>query len=245
MFTKGQDVDLPLVQPRVLVCDIDGTLTDEKKIISTKAILGLRSIESHGISVILATGSITPVALSLSSFIGTSGPVISEGGGVIDFPQENLSERLADGNRSREAAIWLGKNKPNIDPKGIPSNKWRTTEWCLKPDYDVNEIVRLLAKSPFPDLNVTYTGFGIHLSPPNISKGNALTIVSDSINIPLNQMISVGDNDNDISMFNITGWSIAVGGASIGARNSASFVANKIRGDAVAELCNRLIKDYN
>lgn len=45
------------------------------------------------------------------------------------------------------------------------------------------------------------------------SKGNALVHLADYFNIPLENTVAIGDNYNDISMFNVAGVSIAMGNA--------------------------------
>lgn len=69
--------------PRVVAVDIDGTLTDENKQLSTVAINALRRLEENGIPVVLSTGNVRPVAYGLWRFLGLSGPICCENGGVI------------------------------------------------------------------------------------------------------------------------------------------------------------------
>ena len=109
----------PTWRPSALASDIDGTLTDRHKILDLDAVAGLRALEAANIPVVLATGSVTPTAQSLAQFIGTTGPIISEGGGVIRWPQRGLEEHLADGGRARQAAKWLAERMPGLDPSGI------------------------------------------------------------------------------------------------------------------------------
>ena len=83
---------------KALVTDIDGSLTDSKRRISTRAIEALRVLEDRGICVMLASGNVLPLAYGLSSFIGISGPVIAENGGVVFYNYE--VKYLADRKKS-------------------------------------------------------------------------------------------------------------------------------------------------
>ena len=51
--------------PRVVVIDIDGTITDGKKHLSTEAVQAVRRLEDAGIPVVLATGNVRPVTYGL------------------------------------------------------------------------------------------------------------------------------------------------------------------------------------
>ena len=57
--------------PSVVVIDIDGTITDGKKHLSTEAVQALRKLDDAGIPVVLATG--TPVQSPTAS--GCFGPL--------------------------------------------------------------------------------------------------------------------------------------------------------------------------
>ena len=72
--------------PSVVVIDIDGTITDGKKHLSTEAVLAIRKLEDAGVPVVLATGNVRPVTYGLWRFLGLSAPMCCENGGVIWHP---------------------------------------------------------------------------------------------------------------------------------------------------------------
>ncbi|MGC8609583.1 MAG: HAD hydrolase family protein, partial [Thermoplasmata archaeon] len=73
---------------RLVAMDVDGTITDKKRLISTKAIESIRQAENNGITVSLLSGNVIPVVYSLKVFIGINGPVFGENGGVM-FDNDN------------------------------------------------------------------------------------------------------------------------------------------------------------
>ncbi len=95
---------------KALVTDIDGSITDGKRRISIAAIEVLRKVEEKGIPVMLASGNVLPIAYGLSSFIGLSGPVIAENGGVVYYKKE--VKYLADRKRCDEAFEMLKSYLP-------------------------------------------------------------------------------------------------------------------------------------
>ena len=71
------------------------------------------------------------------------------------------------------------------------------------------------ALAKFDGLTVTSSGRGnIEINHRGISKGNALEKLLTKYNIPLGETIAIGDNLNDVSMFEKAGLSIAMGNAS-------------------------------
>lgn len=67
----------------------------------------------------------------------------------------------------------------------------------------------------FDGLTITSSGKGnIEINHRGISKGNALEKLLSQYGIPLEETIAIGDNLNDVSMFEKAGLSIAMGNAS-------------------------------
>ena len=61
--------------PKVVAFDIDGTLTDENKLLDMHAVEALRRLETAGITVVLATGNVRAITYGLWRFIGLKGPI--------------------------------------------------------------------------------------------------------------------------------------------------------------------------
>lgn len=62
--------------------------------------------------------------------------------------------------------------------------------------------------------SIVSSGIGnFEIMAPNVSKGNALYQLSNYLDIPLSDVMSIGDNYNDLSMFEVSGVSVAMGNA--------------------------------
>ena len=197
--------------PKAIAVDIDGTLTDSNKEIYLEAIEALRRLEAAGIPIILATGNVRAITYGLWRFIGATGPMVCENGGVVWHPDWDEPIVRADGSRARKAGQML-EDKLGIDSRGITTNAWRESEWCLFPDENLEDVAELISKSEFSDLSVVKTGFAIHLMEPHLSKGEGLSIALEKMNLDPSEILAVGDAPNDISMFKLVGHSVAVGG---------------------------------
>lgn len=198
-------------KPKAVAVDIDGTITDSNKAIHLGAIDSLRRLEEAGITVILSTGNVRAVTYGLWRFLGVSGPMVCENGGVVWHPSWGEPIVRAEGARARAAGQML-EDRLGLDSKGITTNVWRESEWCLFPDEDLAAINELISNSEYSDLLVVKTGFAIHLMEPHLSKAEGLLIALDKIGIKPEEVLAIGDAPNDISMFKLVGHSVAVGG---------------------------------
>ena len=86
---------------------------------------------------------------------------------------------------------------------------------------------KLLEKgSPIPGIAFLRTGDGIiELNSTNASKGNALYILCEKLGIQLENVLAIGDNENDISMLQAAGISAAMRNAEDDVKQAAKFVA--------------------
>ena len=73
------------------------------------------------------------------------------------------------------------------------------------------------------------------------SKGNALTILSKYLNIPIENTIAIGNDKNDISMFKVAGLSVAVDNASDDIKSKVDCITLSNDEDGVAVFLETLI----
>ncbi|MGA8599957.1 MAG: HAD family hydrolase [Beijerinckiaceae bacterium] len=82
----------------------------------------------------------------------------------------------------------------------------------------------------------------LDITPPSVNKGTVVEALARHLEIPAAEIVTVGDMDNDVSMFKKSGFSIAVGNASDAARAAASVVCDRTNDtDAFAEAVERFI----
>jgi len=194
----------------MIVFDVDGTLLDSDGFHDEFVHLA-RRVNNEVMPVSIASGRTLPNITPILQSIGASGFIIAENGGVVwDSSNGHEILTLSDGSRSKEAAEWLATKIEGLDPRGIESNRWRETEWCLKETGQFDRMVGLLEESEWADLVVVQTGFAIHIVKPGIDKGNALRIALERRGVESSRVIACGDAQNDISMFNLVGFSVAV-----------------------------------
>ena len=227
--------------PKAIAVDIDGTITDYNKKLHLEAIQSLRRLEDAGIPIILATGNVRAITYGLWRFIGASGPMVCENGGVVWHPDWNGPIVRADGERARECATKMAQDI-EIDPKGITTNAWRESEWCLFADEDLDAVNNWVSNSVYSDLSVVRTGFAIHLMEPHLSKGEGLKVALEKMGLSPEDVLAVGDAPNDIPMFQLVGHSVAVGGCFDSLAAVAKVISPHPHGDTFTPLVDAILK---
>ena len=134
-----------------------------------------RKVDSEVMTVSLASGRTLPNVTPIRQSLGVSGFIVAENGGMVwDSEEGHDIVALEDGSRAREAAEWLATKIEGLDPRGIESNRWRETEWCLK-ETGAHEAMRgFLDDSEWADLEVVETGFAVHIAKPGLDKSRGL-----------------------------------------------------------------------
>jgi len=227
--------------PSYVAIDIDGTITDENKLLDGEAVNALRRLEKAGIPVILSTGNVRAITYGLWRFIGLRGPMCCENGGVLWDPSWDEPLIRADPQDAKNAANWLEKQIAGLDPKGIGTNQWRESEWCLRVDEPYEEICALLEKSPYHHLSVVRTGFAIHLMDGLLSKGQGLEALFRIKSIQPDEVLAIGDAPNDISMFELCGHAIAVSDEFPTVVASADVVSHEPRSKAIPKIVDEIL----
>ena len=194
----------------MIVFDVDGTLLDSNGF--HDELVGLvRRLDREVMAVSLASGRTLPNVTPIMQAIGAKGFIVAENGGMVwDSLEGHAIRSLSNGSRAREAAEWLATKIQGLDPKGIESNRWRETEWCLKETEEFEIMESLIANSEWSDLEVVPTGFAVHIAKPGINKANGLKIAFQQRGVDPSRVIACGDAPNDIPMFDFVGYSVAV-----------------------------------
>ena len=142
--------------------------------------------------------------------------------GILDWDEPLVR---ASGDEAKSAAEWLESQHSDIDAKGIQTNAWRESEWCLFADEDLEVVTSSIEESDWSNLDVVRTGFAIHLMEPHLSKGSGLELILKRMGLDASDLLSVGDAPNDLSMFAMSGWSVAVGTPFADVRDAADVVS--------------------
>lgn len=213
---------------KAISVDIDGTLTDDSGRVSCRAIEVLRHEAERGITVMLVTGNVLPIAYALSYYLGFNGPVIAENGGVVSRGFE--VKKLGSKEEPMRAYEHLCEH---MTAERIFSDKWRETEVAIKPEYDLHQVREYMRSF---NVKVVTTGWAYHIMNRDTDKAVGLRYVCDNwLKIGLDEVAAIGDSDNDANMIKCSGYGITLANGSEICKENADFIASRPNGDGIIE----------
>ena len=219
---------------RAMVVDIDGTLSDENRVLCPKALQALRSLK---VPVILSTGNTHCFTRAVSVLLGTPRIFISENGGVISLSEDDM-EILADPKVCEEAFQKLSAEFPI---KKYNSSRYRFTDIALERDFDVASVVRRAQELGLP-VDIIDTTYAVHIKDRRVDKGTGLARIAEHMQIDLSQFAAIGDSNSDLPMFRLAGYRASVGNASVELKSISDYVAKAKFGNGFAEIVNHMIE---
>ncbi|HIY93728.1 Cof-type HAD-IIB family hydrolase [Companilactobacillus sp. HBUAS56275] len=94
----------------------------------------------------------------------------------------------------------------------------------------------------FSDYFVVRTGVGyLEVFPKNVNKGEAVKYLAQQLEIELNDVLAIGDRDNDISMLEIAGKGVAMGNAQAGVKAVSDYVTTDNNHDGVGNAIEKFV----
>jgi len=212
---------------KAIVADIDGTITCEKRELHLGAMKKIRSLK---IPVVLATGNTLCYARTASMLIGLDGAVIAENGGAITirFDLQGTFEESLD--ECEKAYSFLSEyfQLTKLDPL------YRKTEIALRRDFDLKK-ARNLLKTQNLDIEIVDTKYAIHLKSTKINKGVGLQKLASMMGLKSKDFVAIGDSENDLEMFEVSGFGIAVGNGDEIIKEAADYVTEAFFGGGTVE----------
>lgn len=92
------------------------------------------------------------------------------------------------------------------------------------------------------DISLTTSGKAkLEIGHPETSKGNALLFFADHLGIPIKETVAIGDNLNDLSMFEVAGVSIAMDNAEEAVKKKSTYITTHHDKDGVAEALRKYV----
>ena len=96
--------------------------------------------------------------------------------------------------------------------------------------------------SEFAGMSMTVSGsFIFEMLHTSASKGNAVEHLSQYLNLPLEEVMAIGDHYNDISMLERVGISVAMGNGEEAVKTICKFVAPSNENDGVGHMINQML----
>lgn len=266
---------------QIIASDMDGTLLNDKMVISKRNAAAVKEAQKQGIHFIVSTGRAYDEVKPLITEAGFNCPMITLNGAfVLDENGKEISAAPIPDSIAKKIMLTLKKNGlyfEVITAKGVCSdNKAKRIEnfaellASISPDTPYKLAVTLASArmelmninyvdnymdlvddpktvigkivvfspegqkvlGPIKDelskndnLVITSSGPGnIEINHVNAQKGVALQAYADSLNIPMYNVMAIGDNNNDVSMLKAAGISYAMGNGSDEVKMLAKYI---------------------
>lgn len=137
---------------------------------------------------------------------------------------ENLKDYVMDNKVSNIALITpMGKKEDLKLLKNVIDNEFYTLEATAICDFT------------HTNNGKTFTCKYIDVMKKGSTKANAMKILIDYLNIRKEEVIAIGDGGNDIPMFEVAGYKIAMGNASKELKQKADYITDTNNNDGVAK----------
>ena len=222
-----------------IAVDIDGTITDDERKICISAIEALRKAEEAGIPTIIVTGNVVNYAYATEVLIGCSGGIVCENGGVVFKEGENnnavetLVEKDFVSSAENHLKEKLGKK---FDIHASHDNMYRLTETVFYKTLAREELEEALNDFKYRDeIEIYDSGFALHVTDKRVNKGTSLRYLCERNGINMENVMAIGDSQNDEDFLKEAGYKIAVGNAEDKLKQMSTYTCEKMYGDGVAE----------
>lgn len=245
---------------RLIVTDLDGTLLSEEREISSEAVDTIRKAEELGIGFTFITGRPWYGVRRFVRRAGIQLPTITCNGAVINQGERVLWSAPMELGALRELmerAAALGLTvlyAKDGEEAALAATDWtRERDYTIAaPDWDVQQAdkVNLISgeccaefQSLIPLMDtlrdryeiVCYRDAGCEIARKGVNKAEALKRYAALQGISLDEVLAIGDNENDLQMLRLAGVGVAVANATDTAKRAASYVCRNSRTEGVIE----------
>lgn len=225
---------------KVFAVDIDGTLTENGGgVIHLAALAKLRHLDKLGYNVVYVTGRSSVEAFVLAVFGGTTRVAVGENGGAITIaPQEH--RLLASREKCMEGYEVLKKSIDGVQTKPVFQ---RMTEVVLLRTFDLKEGQKILDERGLA-LYLSDSKYAFHINEKGVDKGLGLKEALRMLKADPEETVAIGDSETDVPMYDICGYSIALGHAEESVKKKAGHVVSGREGSGLAEAVDYVAFNY-
>jgi len=253
----------------IIVLDLDGTLLNSKKEISTRNYNAIMDCSKLGMKFIFATARPPRAVRSfMNEEILNIGSFVYYNGAYINCKHTGINEHVAiESEVTAELLDYCLNCNPDLDLSLEVKDEWlsiRDHDYSAVIQVKDNPIVKPLeelrsleaSKILFSGkidmlsfqekfgnrLNILITDNGnlVQVSSSKASKESAIAALCKEMNVSVENVMVFGDDFNDIGLFDICGWPVAMGNAINELKLRAKEITETNDNDGVAAILERL-----
>ncbi len=262
---------------KMIVTDMDYTLLDSKKNISSGNREALEAAAKKGVHIVLATGRIFASARYYAKLLNVKTPIIASNGAIIMesdaskiyyekpiplsagikmielcrerglychlFAKDTIySEKII--NISKRYSNWnqnlLENDKVKLvttdnleELMRIESNNILKAVVVDKDAHLLSEVRELIYSTGLVTVSQSLSD-NIEIMHKEVDKGRAVAFIANMYGLKPEEIMAIGDNENDISMIKFAGIGVAVSNAEACLKTHADYIAPDYESDGVA-----------
>jgi len=233
-------------QIRLVMTDVDGTITAGDGSFSSLVLEAVRCLEKQAIMVGLVSGRNISKLESFARDLGISGPIIAENGGVAKVSREG---KLIDLGYNQQPAIRALEKLKRVFTDAIEDREWnkhRLVDLVFRPHGVETEELRKHVE----DVELLDSGYVLHLVQKGVSKGKTLMRLLGEIgdgSLTPDEVVVFGDFTTDMSLFQSFTHSVLIPNPRLSAdeiqmlRNVARYESDLPFGDGFAQVAFHIL----
>jgi HAD superfamily hydrolase (TIGR01484 family) len=214
----------------VLACDYDGTLARDG-VIDAATTAALDRFRASARRLLMVTGRVLPDLQRVCSVLDKFEWIIAENGALLYRPADHFS-RLLCAPASAELAQKLAE--AHAQPLSVGRAIIATRE-----SYE--SLVIKLIKELGLELQVIFNKGAVMVLPTGVNKASGVRVALDQMKVDPEQVVAIGDAENDHVFLAMCGVGVAVANALPMLKEQADIVTQGERGAGVIELINRIL----
>jgi HAD superfamily hydrolase (TIGR01484 family) len=217
---------------QALATDYDGTIATHGQV-DEPTLAALRRLKNSGRLLLLVTGRELPELLSVFPHQSVFDRIVAENGALLYRPSTREEHVLAE--PPPQAFVDLLRQR-GISPLSIGRVIVATTE---PNESAVLHVIRDLGL----ELQVIFNKGAVMVLPPGVNKATGLEAAVKELGLSAQNVVGVGDAENDHAFLDHCGYGVAVANALPALKARAAHVTQHDHGAGVAELIDGLLAD--
>lgn len=215
-----------------LASDYDGTLAKDG-VVSPQTIAALERVLASGRKLLLVTGRLLEDLQQAFPRLDLFTYIVAENGALLYHPADS-TEKL------------LGEAPPRqflqaLEERGVtPLVTGRVIVATLHPHETT--VVDVIGKLGL-ELQVIFNKGAVMILPTGVNKGTGLSAALNELKLSAQNVVGVGDAENDHSFLSLCGFSVAVSNALPALKEQADYTTKADHGSGVTELIEHLLAD--
>jgi hydroxymethylpyrimidine pyrophosphatase-like HAD family hydrolase len=216
---------------RALASDYDGTLADDG-VITPTTVAALDRFRRSGRRLFMVTGRELPDLKRVCPELDRFEWVAAENGALLHRPADDSTQLLCEPASAALVEV-LKRTK-------IPMSVGQAIISTVEPhEVVVIEAIKRLGL----ELQIIFNKGAVMVLPTGVNKATGLAALTKAAGISCEEVVGVGDAENDHAFLEVCGIGVAVANALPMLKERADFVTKGARGDGVAELIDMILAD--